>query len=176
MQQYTTRWNRVHHRIDEALKEIEASLEGDPIISLEVLNVKEYRLMQAKESLKESSNLVSLIIIEDPSRTSELLGLEDARALQIVTKVSACEESIARIRGVINAKKASSTEAVVPAITELITALASRPDPTTRRTIGPKFERQSLPHFRSGELRDYPTFKKDWEEMVKGNFEPAQER
>ena len=45
-----------------------------------------------------------------------------------------------------------------------------------RRPIGPKFERQSLPHFKSGELRDYPTFKKDWEEMVKGNFEPAQER
>ena len=53
--------------------------------------------MQAKESLKESSNLVNLIINEDPGRTSELLGLEDARALQIVSKVSACEESIARI-------------------------------------------------------------------------------
>ena len=133
VQQLTTRWNGVHHRIDDALKEIEASLraslEGDPTISLEVLNVKEYRLMQAKESLKESSNLVNLIINEDPSPTSELLGLEDARALQIVSKVSACEESIARIRGAINAKKASSTEAVAPAITELITALAMRPAP-----------------------------------------------
>ena len=25
-------------------------------------------------------------------------------------------------------------------------------------------------------MRDYPTFKADWEETVKGNFEPAQER
>ena len=24
-------------------------------------------------------------------------------------------------------------------------------------------------------MRDYPTFKADWEEMVKGHFEPAQE-
>ena len=79
VEQLITRWNGVHHRIDEALKELEdslrASLEGDPIISLEVLKVKEYRLMQAKEGLKESSNLVNQIIIEDPSRTSKLLGL-----------------------------------------------------------------------------------------------------
>ena len=101
VEQYMTRWNGVHHRIDEALKELEdslrASLEGDPTVSLEVLKVKECRLMQAKEGLKESSNLVSLMVIEDPSRSSELWGLEEARALQIVTKVSACEESIAKI-------------------------------------------------------------------------------
>ena len=101
VEQCMTRWNGVHHRIDEALKELEdslgASLEGDPTVSLEVLNMKEYRLMQAKEGLKESSNLVSLMVIEDPSRSSELWGLEEARALQIVTKVSACEESIAKI-------------------------------------------------------------------------------
>ena len=45
VQQFTTRWNGVHHRIDEALKEIEASLraslEGNPTVSLEVLNVKD---------------------------------------------------------------------------------------------------------------------------------------
>ena len=110
------------------MKEIEASLKS-PIDSLEVLNVKEYRLMQTKESLKESSNLVNLIINEDPDRTSKLLGLEDARALQIVSKVSACEECIARIRGAINAKKVSTTEAAAPAITELIGALATRPAP-----------------------------------------------
>ena len=52
--------------------------------------------MQTKESLKESSNLVNLMINEDPSRTSKLLGLEDARALQTVSKISACEERIAR--------------------------------------------------------------------------------
>ena len=101
MEQFRIRWDGLHHRIDEALKELEdslrASLEGDPTISLEVLNVKEYRLMQAREGLKESSNLVSLMVVKDPSRTTELLGLEEARALQIVAKVSACEESIARI-------------------------------------------------------------------------------
>ena len=76
VEQLFTKWNGVHHRIDEALKELEdslrASLEGDPTISLEVLNVKEYRLMQAREGLKESSNLVSLMVVKDPSRTTEI--------------------------------------------------------------------------------------------------------
>ena len=40
---------------------------------------------------------MSLMVIEDPSRMSELWGLEDARALEIVTKVSAIEVSIAKI-------------------------------------------------------------------------------
>ena len=101
MEQFRTRWNGLHHRIDEALKELEdslrASLEGDPAVSLDVLNVKEYQLMRAKDGLKETSNLVSLMVIEDSSRTSELWGLKESRALLIVTKVSAIEESIAKI-------------------------------------------------------------------------------
>ena len=127
VEQFMTRWNGLHHRIDEALKELEASLraslEGDPAVGLDVLNVKEYQLMRAKDSLKETSNLVSLMVIEDPSRSSELWGLEEARALEIVTKVSAIEESIAKILGVINGKRVSTTEAIAPAINELIKAL-----------------------------------------------------
>ena len=96
-----TRWNGLHNRIDEALKELEASLraslEGDPAISLVVLNVKEYRLMRAKDGLKETSNLVSLMVVEDPSRSSDLWGLEESRALVIIIKVSAIEGSIAKI-------------------------------------------------------------------------------
>ena len=41
VQQYTTRWKGAHHRIDRALEEIKASLEGAAIDSLEVLKVKE---------------------------------------------------------------------------------------------------------------------------------------
>ena len=76
VEQCMTRWNGVHHRIDEALKELEASLraslEGDAAVGLDVLHVKEYQLMRAKDGLKETSNLVSLMVIEDPSRLSEL--------------------------------------------------------------------------------------------------------
>ena len=64
VQQYTARWKGVHHRIEKSLEEIKASLEGDAIGSLEVLKVKEDRLMQVKESLKESASLVVSIIIE----------------------------------------------------------------------------------------------------------------
>merc|ERR1711867_219337 len=56
VQQYTTRWKGAHHRIDRALEEIKASLEGAAIDSLEVLKVKEDRLVQVKESLKESAS------------------------------------------------------------------------------------------------------------------------
>merc|ERR1711867_365708 len=42
--------------------------------------------------------------------------------------------------------------------------------------IGPRFERQPLPSFKSGELRDYPTFKSDWLEAGDGHFKPSEER
>ena len=58
VQQYTAKWKGVHHCIEKSLEEIKASLEGDAIGSLEVLKVKEDRLMQVKESLKESASLV----------------------------------------------------------------------------------------------------------------------
>ena len=124
--------------------------------------------MQVKEVLKESKSLVSLIINEDPDQTVTLVDAEGAKALEAGTQIIACEKILAGFRATIN--KASNTGAAATAITEAPAA------PTTRRPIGPCFERLALPNFRSGELRDYPTFKKDWEEMVKGHFESAQER
>ena len=96
MQQYTARWKGVHHLIEKSLEEIKASLEGDAIDSLEVLKVKEDRLMQVKESLKESASLVDSIINEDPEQMNTLVESEDAKALQAVSKISACEERLAR--------------------------------------------------------------------------------
>ena len=96
MQQYTAKWKGVHHCIDKSLEEIEASLEGDAIDSLEVLQVKEDRLIQVKESLKESASLVDSIIIEDPEQTNTLMESENAKALQAVSKISACERRLAR--------------------------------------------------------------------------------
>ena len=66
VQQYTARWKDVHHHIEKSLEEIKTSLEGDAIHSLEVPKVEEDRLMQVKESLKESAGLVDSIITEDP--------------------------------------------------------------------------------------------------------------
>ena len=170
VEQYTTRWNGVHHRIDKVLEEIEASLEGDPIDSLEVLNVKEYRLMQIKESLKESASLMNSIINEDPEQTNALLGLEDARALQTVSKISACEECLATFRATINAGRTSNMGVAVSAITESTAALSTRPAP-----IRPRLEKRPLPAFKSGKLRDYPTFKSDWVKAVDGYFKPSKE-
>ena len=33
-----------------------------------------------------------------------------------------------------------------------------------------------MPTFKSGELRDYPTFKSDWSEAVVGYFKPSEEQ
>ena len=38
------------------------------------------------------------------------------------------------------------------------------------------FERRPLPAFKSGELRDYPTFRSDWLKVVSGYFELSEER
>merc|ERR1711989_290488 len=57
------------------------------------------------------------------------------------------------------------------AIAESSAAPSTRSAPT-----GPRFERLPLPTFKSGELRDYPTFKSDWVEAVDGYFKPSKER
>ena len=140
-----TRWKGAHHRIDRALEEIKASLEGAAIDSLEVLKVKEDRLVQVKESLKESASLVESIIIEDPEQMNQLMESEDAKSLQAASMIRACEDRLARFRATINAGKTSSTGMPTPAstITESSTAPSTRLAPT-----GPRFERrvEGLPH------------------------------
>ena len=78
--QYTARWKDVHHGIDRALEEIEASLEGDAIDSLDVLKVKECQLVQVKESLKESESFIDLIIVEDPEQVDQLMDSEGEKS------------------------------------------------------------------------------------------------
>ena len=106
---------------------------------------------------------------EDPEQTVVMMEAQGTKKTQAESTIHVCEEQLAKFQAAINAKNASNTEAAAPAVIEA-PAPATRPAPQ-----GPRFERQSLPNFKSGELREYPTFKKDWEEMVKGNFELAQE-
>ena len=129
---------------------------------MDVLDVRVSRLKQIKELFVESKSLVSSICEEDPTKMDTLIEEEGAKAMEAETKVGACEEKLAGFRAAINAANPKKDEAAAPAVA-----------PAASRTIGPKFERQSLPQFKSSKLRDYPTFKKDWREMVKGNFEPA---
>ena len=95
VQQYTAGWKAVHHRIEKALEEIETSLEGDAIASLEVLKVEEDQLMQVKESLKESASLMDSIITEDPEQTDAMMDSEAAKSVQAVSKIRACKKRLA---------------------------------------------------------------------------------
>ena len=167
VQQYQAGWKAVHTRIEKALEDIETSLGGEAIATLEELEVEEVQLRQVKESLEESASLVDAIISEDPNQTEAMNDAEATKSVSADSKIRACRKRLASFRARIN--KASNTGAAAPATTEAPAAPASRPAP-----IGPRFERRKLPAFRSGELRDYPTFKSDWTKMVHGYFEPAE--
>ena len=170
MQQYTAGWKSVHHRIEKALEEIETSLGGDAIATLEELEVEEDQLRQVKESLEKSASLVDAIINKDPEQTEAMKDAEATKSVQAVSKIRACKKRLAGFRATINASKAASMAAAAPTTTESTAA------PTTRSApIGPRFERRPLPSFKSGELRDYPTFKSDWLEVVDGHFIPSEE-
>ena len=87
---------RLDREATELLAEIKANLEGTAIDSLEVLKVKEDRLVQVNQNLKESASLVELLIVEDPERMNELMESEDAKSLQAASTIRACEERLAR--------------------------------------------------------------------------------
>ena len=80
-----------------ALDEIKTSLEGTAIDSLEVLKVKEDQLARVHESLKESASLVDSITTEDPEQMEAMTDSEATKSVQAVSKISACEERIARL-------------------------------------------------------------------------------
>merc|ERR1711895_275651 len=86
-------------------------------------------------------------------------------------KVHACKELVAKMQATINAWNAANVEAAAAA-----TAAAEVVKvPAARMKITPKFERQSLPDFTSGKLREFPMFKKDWLELVSERYDPAHE-
>ena len=54
------------------MEDIETSLGGEAITTLEELEVEEVQLRQVKESLEESASLVDAIISEDPDQTDAM--------------------------------------------------------------------------------------------------------
>ena len=171
VQQLKAKWKAVHQHIDTSLDEIKTRLEGNAIDSLELLKVKRNQLMAVKEYLKETASLMDSMFNEDHEQTDMMMEAEAIKKTQADTKIRACEEQLAKLQAAINASKAASTGAATPAVTKAPAA------PTMRPLIGTRFERRPLPSIKSGELRDYQSsFKADWEETVKGNFEPAEER
>ena len=97
--------------------------------------------MAVKEYLGESASLVDSMFNKDPEQTVVTMEAQATKKTQAESKIHVCEEQLAKFQAAINAKNASSTEAAAPAVTEATEA------PTTRRPIGPRFERQSLPDF-----------------------------
>ena len=135
VQQLNAKWKAVHQHIDTSLDEIKTRLEGDAIDSLELLKVKRNQLMAIREYLKESASLVDLMFNEDREQTEVTMEAEAIKKTQAEAKIRACEEQLAKLQAAINASKATSTGAAVPAVTKAAAA------PTTRPLIGTRFER-----------------------------------
>ena len=129
VQQYQAGWKAVHTRIEKALEEIETSLGGEAIATLEELEVEEGQLRQVQAGLEESANLVNAIISKDPAQTDAMKDAEAAKSVSADSKIRACKKRLAGFRAAIN--KASNTGAAAPATTEAPAA------PTSRPPIGP---------------------------------------
>ena len=72
----------------------------------------------------------------------------------------------------INTRNAANVEVAAAPVTA---AAEVAKVPAARMKITPKFERQSLPDFMSGKLREFPMLKKDWLELVSDRYEPTHE-
>ena len=69
------------------MEEIETSLGGDAIATLEELEVEEDQLRQVKESLEVSAGLVDAIINEEPEQTDTMKDAEDTKSVQAESKI-----------------------------------------------------------------------------------------
>ena len=87
VQQYQAGWKAVHTRIEKALEEIETSLGGEAIATLEELEVEEVQLRQVKESLEESTSLVDAIISKDPNQADAMKDAEAAKSVSADSKI-----------------------------------------------------------------------------------------
>ena len=146
-------------------------LEGEPIDSVELLDVKNAQLDEIKAQINSAASLVDSMFTADPDQTVTTLEAQGTRRTAAEVKVHACEELVAKMQAAINAKNAALVEAATAAAApaEVVEV------PAARMKITPKFERQSLPDFTSGKLREFPMFKKDWLELVSDRYDPAHE-
>ena len=86
-QQLQASWKVIHHRIEEVLKELETSLGGDPIATLEEIDVEEEMLRQVDGLLEVSAGLVDDIISEDPEQTVTMKDAEAGKVVQATSKI-----------------------------------------------------------------------------------------
>ena len=135
--------------------ELKTRLEGELIDNGELLGVKSAQLEEIKAHIKSSATLVDSMFAENPVQVVITREAQGTRVTQAEIKVHACKELVAKMQAAINARNAAIVEAAAAAATAA-TAEAS----AAKKKIGPKFEKQALPDFKSGKLREFPTFKK----------------
>ena len=111
------------------MKELETSLGGDPIATLEEIDVEEEMLRQVDGLLEVSAGLVDDIINEDPGQTVTMKDAEAAKVVQATSKIGACKKCLAGFRAAINASNPRNTVAAAPATIDASAVPATRPAP-----------------------------------------------
>ena len=160
-----------YQHIETVLGELKTRLEGEPIDNVELLDVKSALLDEVKAQINSATALVDSMFTTDPDQSVITLEAQGTRRTAAKVKVHTCEELVAKMQSAINTRNAAAMEAAAAAAAaaEVVEV------PAARMKITPKFERQSLPDFTSGKLREFPMFKKDWLELVSDRYDPAHE-
>ena len=171
VRQLGERWEAAYQYIETFLGELKTRLEGEPIDNIELLEVKSALLDEVKTQINSATVLVDSMFTTDPDQSVITLEAQGTRRTAVEVKVHACEELVAKMQVVINARNTATVEAAAAAAAaaEVVEV------PAARMKIMPKFKRQSLPNFTSGKLREIPMFKKDWLELVYDRYDPAHE-
>ena len=124
VQQYQAGWKAAHTRIEKTLEDIETSLGGEAIATLEELEDEEGQLRQVQAGLEESARLVDAIISKDPAQTDAMKDSEAAKTVSADSKIRPCRKHLAGFRAAIN--KVSNTGVAAPANTESTAAPTMR--------------------------------------------------
>ena len=112
----------------------------------------------------------------DPDQMVITVEAQGTRRTAAEVKVHACEELVTKMQAAINARNTANAKAAAAAAAAAAAPPAEVAEaPAAMMKITPKFERQSLPDFTSGKLRDYPMWKKDWLKLVSDQYDPAHE-
>ena len=69
------------------MEDIETSLGGEAIATIEEIEVEEVQLRQVEESLEESSTLVDAIIGEDPNQMETMKDAEATKSVAADSKI-----------------------------------------------------------------------------------------
>ena len=91
------RWGAAYQHIEMVLGELKTWLEGEPIDSMELLEVKSALLDEIKAQINSATSSVDSMFMADPDQPVITLEARGTRRTAAEVKVHACEELVAKM-------------------------------------------------------------------------------